>query len=103
MIVPAVALAEIGYNGPRPRHMQATVELPEPVLRKLETLARTEGMTTASLIQRIIEAHIATRQTTGERRFSVALPLIPASETGPILPVSGTDVDELLSFADLPA
>ena len=27
----------------------------------------------------------------------VSLPLIPASETGPIQPVSGMDVDELLS------
>jgi hypothetical protein len=27
----------------------------------------------------------------------VSLPLIPASETGPIRPVTGRDVDELLS------
>lgn len=78
-------------------YMQATVELPEAVLRELEALARSEGTTTAELIQRIVEAHMANRQTTGERRFSVPLPLIRAAETGPIQPVSGRDVDELLS------
>ena len=78
--------------------MQATVELPAAVLRQLEALARSEGTTTADLIQRIVEAHVAgRRQTNSERHFAVPLPLIPASETGPIQPVSGRDVDELLS------
>jgi hypothetical protein len=31
------------------------------------------------------------------RGLDVSLPLIPASETGPIRPVTGKDVDELLS------
>jgi Ribbon-helix-helix protein, copG family len=78
-------------------YMQATVELPEAVVRELEVLARGEGTTTADLIQRIVEAHLARCQTTGERRFTVSLPLIPAAETGPIQPVSGRDVDELLA------
>jgi hypothetical protein len=77
--------------------MQATVELPEAVLRDLEALARSEGSTTVDLIQRIVEAHVASRQTTGDRRFAVPLPLIPEAETGPIQPVSGRDLDEFLS------
>lgn len=83
--------------------MQATVELPEAVLRKLEILARSEGATAADLIQQIVEAHVASRQTSEERRSVVSLPLIPASETGPIQPVSGQDVDRLLSGDDLSA
>jgi hypothetical protein len=83
--------------------MQAIVELPEPVLRELETLARSEGTTAADLIQRIVEAHVASRQTSVERPFSVPLPLIQAAETGPIQPVSGADVDELLSRDHLTA
>lgn len=35
------------------------------------------------------------------RDLDVHLPLIPASETGPIQPVTGKDVDELLARDDL--
>jgi hypothetical protein len=77
--------------------MQATVELPEEVLEQLEMLARREGATPSDLIRRIIENHVARSQPSVQRDLNVALPLIPASETGPIGPVTGKDVDELLS------
>ena len=77
--------------------MQATVELPEAVLRELEILARREGATAADLIRRLVETHVASSQPPVERRLEVPLPLIPAAETGPIQPVTGADVDELLS------
>jgi len=77
--------------------MQATVELPEVVLLQLEILARQEGATPGDLIRRIVEDHVARSQTSVPRSFNVSLPLIPASETGPIRPVTGKDVDELLS------
>jgi hypothetical protein len=83
--------------------MQATVELPETVLRELETLAQRQGTTTTDLIQRIVEAHLASSQSEGDRGFMVSLPLIPVSETGPIEPVSGANVDELLSRDYFPA
>lgn len=83
--------------------MQATVELPEPVLRQLETLARREGATPGDLIRRIVEDHVACSQASVQRSFNVSLPLIPASETGPIQPLTGKDVDELLSDDLLPA
>ena len=77
--------------------MQATVELPEAVLQQLEMLARREGATPGDLIRRIVEDHVARNQPSVQRSLSVSLPLIPASETGPIGPVTGKDVDELLS------
>ena len=43
--------------------------------------------------RRIVEDHVARCQPSVERRFSVSLPLIPASETGPIRPITGKDVD----------
>ncbi len=76
--------------------MQATVEFPEAVLRELEALARSEGTTTAQLIRRIVEAHMTTRQKSDVDRFAISFPLIPASETGLIQPLSGRNVDELL-------
>jgi hypothetical protein len=77
--------------------MQATVDLPEAVLRQLEMLARREGATPGDLIRRIVEDHVARSQPPVARGPNVSLPLIPASETGPIRPVTGKDVDELLS------
>ena len=77
--------------------MQATVELPESMLQELETLARRQGATAADLIRRLVEAHLANSEPDPQHRFDVALPLIPAAETGPIRPVTGGDVDELLS------
>jgi hypothetical protein len=76
--------------------MQATVELPEPVLRQLE-LASREGATAVDLIRRLVEAHVANSQPLVQCSVNVSLPLIPATETGPIRPVTGRDVDELLS------
>jgi hypothetical protein len=77
--------------------MQATVELPAPVLQQLEVLAKLEGATPAELIRRIVEDHVARSQPPAQRGFNVSLPLIRASETGPIMPVTGADVDLLLS------
>jgi hypothetical protein len=77
--------------------MQATVDLPEPVLRRLEALAKQEGATSADLIQRLIEAHVERYSPPLPRDFEVDLPLITAVETGPIQPVTGSDVDEILS------
>jgi hypothetical protein len=77
--------------------MQARVELPEGVLQQLEMLARREGATPGDLIRRIVEEHVARCQPSAQRIFNVSLPLIPAFETGPIRPVTGRDVDELMS------
>ena len=76
--------------------MRATVEIPDGVLRELEAMARREGATASDLIRRLVEAHVAMSQPAVERRFDVVLPLIPAAETGPIHPVTGGDVDELV-------
>ena len=77
--------------------MQATLELPEAVLRQLETLAKQEGATPADLIRRFVEARIETSDAPLQRSVEVRLPLIPASETGPIQPVTGADVDAIFS------
>jgi predicted DNA-binding ribbon-helix-helix protein len=83
--------------------MQATVELPEVVLQQLEVLARREGATPGDLIRRIVEDHVARSQPSLRRSLSVSLPIIPASETGPIGPITGKAVDELLSNDHLTA
>jgi hypothetical protein len=83
--------------------MQATVELPEFVIQQLEMLARREGATPGDLIRRIIEDHVARSQPSIRQSLNVSLPLIPESETGPIRPVTGKDVDELMTDDHLPA
>lgn len=83
--------------------MQATVELPDVVLQQLEMLARREGATPSDLIRRIVEDHVSRCQPSVQSSLNVSLPLIPASETGPIRPITGKDVDELPSDDRLPA
>jgi hypothetical protein len=56
-------------------------------------LAGQEGATPGDLIRRIVQEHVARCQPSAQRRISVSQPLIPASETGPIRPVTGKDVD----------
>jgi hypothetical protein len=77
--------------------MQAAVELPEVVLQQIEMLARREGATPGDLIRRIVEEHVARCQPSAQRIFNVSLPLITASDTGSIRPVTGRDVDELMA------
>ena len=62
-----------------------------------------EGATTADLIRRVIEAHVASRDGVAEDFGEVRLPLISAIETGPVEPISGKDFDELLSRDDFAA
>jgi len=83
--------------------MQATVELPDAVLRQLEMLAKQEGATPADLILRLVEAHVEQCNPPVQRTIEVHLPLIAASETGPIQPVTGRAVDEVFSRDHLTA
>jgi len=76
--------------------MQATVELPDQVLHQLEMLAGQDGATPSDLIRRIVEDHLARSQPSEPRTYSVSLPLISATETGPIQPVTGKHLDGLL-------
>jgi metal-responsive CopG/Arc/MetJ family transcriptional regulator len=82
--------------------MQATVEIPDAVLKQLESLANREGATAEDLIRQLVEAHVQ-KQQPSVGAYSVRLPLIQVSETGPIQPVTGADLDEILSRDHLPS
>ena len=62
-----------------------------------------EGATAGDLIRRIVEDHVARNEPAVRRTLNVSLPLIAASETGPVRAITGEDVDELLSDDRLPA
>src|SRR5260370_14865794 len=83
--------------------MQATVDLPEVVLKQIEALAEREGATPGDLIRRVVEAYVARSEQSVQRKFDAPLPLIPASATGPIQLISGNDLDQLASRDDLPS
>ena len=55
------------------------------------------------LVQVQVKSCLYHCQPTVPHSFNVSLPLIPASETGPIRPITGKDVDVLLSDDRLPA
>lgn len=77
--------------------MQAMIELPESILHQLEALARQEGATAGELIRRIVEEHLSHSRPTGRRDLNVSLPLIPGTETGPLMTVTGQELDNLLA------
>jgi hypothetical protein len=72
--------------------MQVTVELSAAVIRELEIRARREGATLADLIRCLVEAHVEDSSAPAVRNLEAHLPLIAASETGPIHPVTGEAV-----------
>jgi hypothetical protein len=50
-----------------------------------------------------VEAHVESSNPSAQRNLEAHLPHIPASETGPIQPVTGKDVDAILSRDHLTA
>jgi hypothetical protein len=76
------------------RDMQTSVELPELLVEQLERLAESEGTTATDLIRRWIEEGFERARSHAGCGTRVALPLIPAAETGPIRPIYGSDLDE---------
>jgi hypothetical protein len=63
------------------------------VLQQLEILASQEGTTAGDLIRRIVGDHLMRTPPPTPRPFNVPLPLISASETGPIQPLTDKDAD----------
>ena len=81
--------------------MQARFELPDNIMRELETLAVAEGTTPDLLIRRLVTKHLQEHSSSSQIKKEVQLPLIPLAETGPIRPLSGTDLDDLFAREDL--
>ncbi len=85
--------------------MEATLQLPEALARRLQELALQEGASLDGLIRMLIaehaEIHHGTPQSNPLRqRTDIRLPLIPREETGLIQPVSGADLDDMFSHDD---
>lgn len=81
--------------------MQARFELPDRVMRDLEALAVAEGTTPDVIIRRLVTEHLQQHSSPSQIKKEVQLPLIPVAETGPIGPLSGTDLDDLFAHEDL--
>ncbi len=81
--------------------MQAMFDLPDRVIRELETLAIEEGTTPGQLIQDLVTEHLKQHGRLRTKEQEVRLPLIPIAETGPIRTLRGSDLDEILAREDL--
>jgi hypothetical protein len=75
--------------------MPVTLELPEAVLRQVEGLAERRGLTVGELIRQLVDAHMENNHPSLRNAKEIRLPLIPASETGPIGPFDGAYIDQL--------
>ena len=86
--------------------MEATLQLPEALAHRLESLAQEEGTSVDGLIRRLVSEHLERRQLPSGRgavsanRKEVHFPLIPEKATGVILPLSGAELDEMFARED---
>ena len=79
--------------------MEATVQLPDTLAHRLEELAEAQGTTVGGLIRQLVSEHVERRGMgvglRPPRGQSVRFPLISAEKSGMLLPVTGTDLDQI--------
>jgi hypothetical protein len=81
------------------------MQLPQSLLRRLEKLADAEGTSLNGILRRLISEHGERHRSSPSRRTArredVSFPLIPKEKTGPIMPVTGADLDEIFALDSL--
>jgi hypothetical protein len=80
--------------------MEATVQLPDALARRLERLAQQEGTNLPGLIQRLLTEHLEEHQVSPPGNRETRFPLIPRHQTGVVRPVTGADLDEMFARED---
>jgi len=83
--------------------MRTTIELPDPVFRRMKAVAAMQGSTIKEFVQRAVERELAPALTKPNKKgHRVRLPLIKGTSGHVIHPVTGADVDEIL-FGEIDA
>ncbi len=76
--------------------MRTTIELPDPVYRKGERVARNQGVTVEEFIIQTFERELNAAQDAPSRSRRVTLPLLPSKEPG-TLDLKDFNFDDLLA------
>jgi hypothetical protein len=77
--------------------MRATIELPDPIFRRMKAVAAMQGSTIKDFVRRAVERELAPMLTKPNKRgHRVKLPLTKGTPGHVIQPVTGADVDEML-------
>lgn len=76
--------------------MRTTIELPDPVYRKGEQIARTQGVTLEEFIVRAFERELKGEPDIAAHAKRVTLPLVPSNEPG-TLDLKDFNFDDLLA------
>jgi hypothetical protein len=76
--------------------MRNTIELPEPIYRQGENLARLRGVTVAELAIRALERELLAAEPLPVGRKRVSLPLVSSKEPG-VMDLRDFDLDDLLA------
>jgi hypothetical protein len=77
--------------------MRTTIELPDPVFRRMKAVAAMQGSTIKEFVQRAVERELAPALTKPNKKgHRVKLPLIKGPPGHVIRPLSGEEMDELL-------
>jgi hypothetical protein len=76
--------------------MRTTIEVPDPVYRKGEQIARTQGVTIEEFIVRAFERELKDEQDLFPEPRRVSLPLVPSNEPG-TLDLKDFNFDDLIA------
>jgi hypothetical protein len=76
--------------------MRTTIELPDPVFRRMKAVAAMQGSTIKEFVQRAVERELSPALANpSKRRHRVKLPLIHGKEKR-VLSLTNADIDEVL-------
>jgi hypothetical protein len=105
-VIVAVIIAVNGVDcGQRNNHgfprdtlsMAAIVTLPDALARRLQKMANERVTSLETIVRRLVSEVVEHYPEKRVHRKEAALPLVPKSKTGMILPVSGKDLDEMFA------
>lgn len=76
--------------------MRATIELPDPIFRRMKAVAALQGSTIKEFVQRAVERELSPALTkTNKKGHRAKLPLIHGKEKR-VLSLTNADIDEVL-------
>jgi hypothetical protein len=80
--------------------MEATIHLPESLVGRLGDLAKEENISVDALVGRLVSEHLNRRKHPPAERKTVQFPLLSREEAPVILPLTGTEIDEIFASED---
>jgi hypothetical protein len=80
--------------------MAATIQVPENLADRLQSMAQEEGIAVGDLIGRLVAEH-DNRVHSRSEKLPISFKPIPREETGEVRSLTGAEIDQILADEDL--